>query len=437
MVLGIDARDTRRPGKWDGRVTVRFTVKDRGEESIDEVMLRVAPVVTHHHLQRVDQILSVRGNDTSTPWQNQFTSNLAAASRKAGISKPPYLFGGSDDIWAQDFVEPGYASMPGPRGPITIRIMVRSAQESRVAGRQVFEYLRCTGVGAVQELGGARSEINSMGNLECIPPFTHSGTTFHHGRIIMGRHGPFEPHILEYFRAQEIQDPLLLDTAWLWVGHVDEFIQFLPAKTERGWVIMVNDPEAGINLLREAQASGQGSAKLYSRKSDAQVPGVDCDNTTYGCIAFPVSNSTIDQVLADDLFVSTNFECKKRIEANLDIIRSATGISDLEIHRIPALFDQLDTEKLPFIGPRAPNETLSVGAAWPGVINGVVLTGYDAYVAPNPWGPVVDGSDIVAEAVRSEYAKLGFEIYFLDDWNSHHNYGGEVHCGTNTVRLTQ
>lgn len=67
LVLGIDARDTRRPGGWDGRITVRFTVQDGDQMSTDEVMLRVAPILTHHHLQHVQQVLSVQENDTLSP----------------------------------------------------------------------------------------------------------------------------------------------------------------------------------------------------------------------------------------------------------------------------------------------------------------------------------------------------------------------------------
>ncbi|KAH7381507.1 arginine deiminase type-3, partial [Pyrenochaeta sp. MPI-SDFR-AT-0127] len=434
LVLGIDARDIRRPGGWDGRITVRFTVHDCDQVSTDEVMLRVAPILTHHHLQNVQQVLSVRGNDTLSPWQKLFTESLSAAVEATGLTELLCLFNGSDDIWAQDFVEPGYTSMPGPDGPISIRIMVRSGQDSRVAGRQVFEHLRNTGVGAIQQLGGARDEINSMGNLECIPPYAHNGTRYPSGRIIMGRHGPYLPHMLDFFRAQSAQDPILLDTSWLWVGHVDEFVQFLPAKTERGWAIMVADPEAGINILRETKAAGHGGTRLYSRKPAPQFPGANCTSAMYSCVAMPVSNSTIDQALSNEELIATNMKCKMRIEANINILKEATGITDAEIYRAPALFNQLDVEKLPWIGPRDPNEKLSVGSAWPGVINGVVLTGYGTYVAPNPWGPNINGLDVVAEATKEEYAKLGLNVNFVDDWNSHHKYGGEVHCGTNTVR---
>lgn len=77
----------------------------------------------------------------------------------------------------------------------------------------MFTSLRDTGIGAVHHSGGVSDEINSMLNLECTPPFTYNGVTWPAGRIIMGRHGPYEPHIIPYLRAQEVQDPILLDAA--------------------------------------------------------------------------------------------------------------------------------------------------------------------------------------------------------------------------------
>jgi protein-arginine deiminase len=77
---------------------------------------------------------------------------------------------------------------------------------------------------------------------------------------------------------------------------------------------------------------------------------------------------------------------------------------------------------------------LKVGALFPGVINGLVMTGFNTYIAPNPWGPVVNGSDVLAETLKARYAQVNMTVVFVDDWNTHHNYGGEVHCGTNTVR---
>jgi protein-arginine deiminase len=76
---------------------------------------------------------------------------------RSSISNPLLLFNQSSDIWAQDFFEPAYARMPGPSGPIAIRIMLRSAQSTRTGGQQVFEQLRGQGIGGFQPPSDTRS----------------------------------------------------------------------------------------------------------------------------------------------------------------------------------------------------------------------------------------------------------------------------------------
>jgi protein-arginine deiminase len=425
LELGIDARNTRRPKVWDGRVTVHFNAQDGDVKSADTVMLRVAPVLTHHHLQKVEQVLAVQGNKTDSPYLVDFTNTLNSIAKAAGLKKDLYLFNASDDIWAQDFVEPGYASMPGPKGTVSIRIMIRCPQDERVAGRQLFEYYRKAGVGAVQHLGGKRDEINSGGNIEAIPPYTFKGKSWPAGRVILGNHGKQRHHILPYLEAQESQNPLLLDTAWLSIGHVDEFLQFLPAKNKRGWVAVIDDPLAAIMLLQETRKAGHGFLPAISRKNDTSSGPGDCGG--FGCGPIPVNSPTIAQLLADKKLMRLNEKCAQRIEGNIKIIKKEVGLTDQDIVRIPALFKNSDFSD-------GDDSRLQVAAFFPGVVNNLVLTGYNTCVAPNPWGPVVEGKDILAETISKKYAKIGMRVKFIDDWNTHHNFGGEVHCGSNSIR---
>jgi protein-arginine deiminase len=194
IALGIDGREfVKDVAEWDGIVIVKIDVHANGTIFSDSVALKVAPVLTHHHLQHVERIISTAGNE-SDPAQLLFLSDMDKGRIAAGIKAPIYLFNQSDDIWAQDFFEPAYASMPGPKGPISIRIMLRSPQSTRTGGRQVFEQLRGPGVGGFQPGGGKRGfghlEINSYGNLETIPPYTSkAGIKYPAGRIIQGEPG--------------------------------------------------------------------------------------------------------------------------------------------------------------------------------------------------------------------------------------------------------
>jgi protein-arginine deiminase len=443
LELGIDARDVRRNGVWDGRATVKFTVTNGDEVVEDTVALRVAPVLAHHHAQAAERVF-VTKPFAGDPWV-QFVKELKQNTANAGITAPVYEFDDSD-LWTQDFFEAGYTSMPGPDGPVVLRVMIRSAQQFRPAGGQVFKDIRNEFVGAVQTIDNGFT-TDSTGNLEVIPPYSLNGKSYPAGRIIMGTKLNEAPLILPFLHAQEAQDPVDLDTDWLEVGHVDEFLQFLPFDNERGWVLLADNPLLGLEILEQAVVDGHGNESSLSR------PRFDYDEGQ--CLP----NLTISQVLALDNFTTINELAAQRIENNLEILKRETGITDDEIFRIPALFyfqgfdcnldvssGRLATsqegplnilhaatppglERRQISGP----EMRQVFAFYPGIINGVVLSD-SAVLSPNPWGPIVDGVDVLATVAEEVYAKVGYNVTWQDDWFSYHFGLGEIHCGTNVWR---
>ncbi|MFD7668505.1 protein-arginine deiminase domain-containing protein [Streptomyces sp. NPDC059788] len=453
--LGLEGRDVVRDrARWDGTAHIDFAISSGGTRSSDRVALRVAPLLTHHHLQRARQLLVTQlpGNSAYEVAQREFVRRLEVEAERAGITEPPVKFTKYDDVWAQDFVEPAYASMPGPGGkPRSLRIMLRSAQDLREAGRQLFEKMRGPGVGVVQLWGAEPSadpSLDSMGNLETIPPYTHQGRAFPAGRIIMGERKdsgakPAEA-VRKLLEAQGVQNPLLLDTSWLAVGHVDEFVQFLPATTARGWKIGLADPEAGMAILRDAEAAGHGARRVFSAPDAPQSPA---------------PKETIAQALASGTLRADNALASRRIRANLELLKRATGVTDAEVVRVPALFTRgsatnqegVRVPRLRRMGRDAPpaavehgqreglgataRSTTETGAYIPGAVNGVLL-GPDRYLAPRQWGPVIDGKDVFAEAVTGAYRRAGLRVSYIDDFHTYHAGGGEVHCGTNTLRDT-
>ncbi|MEV2202348.1 protein-arginine deiminase domain-containing protein [Streptomyces fradiae] len=459
--FGVEATDVvRDPKLWGGRAVLRLTVAAGSATTSDDVTLRVAPLLTHHHLQAAQQVLVTRvpGTDPYARAQQAFVRGLAAEAKAAGIGHPLFTFERYDDIWAQDFVEPGYVSMTGPDGRRqVIRVMLRSAQPDRESGRELFERLRGKGIGVVQVSGVRESEewtLNSMGNLETVPPYTHAGRSFPAGRIIMGERRDTGSRPARAMRsllqAQGLQDPLLLDTSWLHVGHVDEFVQFLPAPgTPRGWRIGVADPEAGLRLLRDAQKAGHGGTRMFS------VPG---------SADLPAPKETIDQALASKWLVADNTMAAQRIRANLEVLKRETGVTDAEVVRVPALYTRGTEQgergdrvpRLTRLGAGDPPESVTeygqqkrlareggpsaadgpavmTSAYVPGAVNGVLLGG-DRYLAPRQWGPVIGGEDVFTAAVTAAYTRAGLKVSYIDDWSTYHLGMGEVHCGTNTLR---
>lgn len=436
ITLGIDGREpVKDAAVWNGSVSVVFKVTDRNQTATDNVALQIAPVLTHNHLQRVETVVSTSGND-SEPVQANFIRQIDEARVKAGVTKPLLLFNQSDDIWAQDFLEPAYASMPAPNGPIAIRVMLRSAQSTRTGGHQIFEQLRGPGVGGFQPpigTGGGfgHREINSFGNLETIPPYTSkSGVKYPAGRIIMGKHFDRLPakNMLDFLQGQRLQTPLILETGWLVIGHVDEFVQFLPYNNELGFTISISDTKSAIDLLKKASAAGHGELPTVTFTGDGAEAG---------------SNSTIDQTLADKNFTTVNEYVQKHIDANLKTLLDEIPLDPKDVIYVPSLFRASDFaggfgfgsgDGLPSHGEDLRPGEYQVGSLHPGSINGIVIG--KTYVCPKPFGPVIDGVDILAQAVEAAYGRAGMNITYVDDYLSHHVGGGEVHCGSNTLRQT-
>ncbi|OAQ62639.1 protein-arginine deiminase type-4 [Pochonia chlamydosporia 170] len=233
---------------------------------------------------------------------------------------------------------------------------------------------------------------------------------------------------------------------------------------------MVDDPRAGLEMLRKAQQAGHGQEMAVSRpKSPTDGP------------EWRVTN-TIDDLLNITNFAGFQESCAKGTEENVNIMKRETGITDAEIIRIPSLYedypenswkyandkpvaqgkreepiyDQARAQKPKGLNaleagtpPRDLKHQPEDAAArslegrqeadrgavtlYPGAINSVVL-GNKQIVAPNPWGPIIEGQDVLATAVNAAYAKAGYTVVYVDDWFTHHATLGEVHCGSNVIR---
>jgi protein-arginine deiminase len=441
ITLAMDGRELVTDADvWDGSVKVVFEVTDGDRRARDFVAMKQAPVLVHHHLQKAEVILSTAPGDIHTvgsSWQTHFVRDVKNA---VNGDFPIVLFNQSTDIWAQDFLEPGYASMPGRDGPISIRVLLRSAQSTREAGRQVFSQLRSAGIGGFQPGSGSGfgwEEINSGGNIETIPPYTsREGKKWPNGRVIMGQHFGKYPadSMVKFLQSQKAQSPLFLETGWLAVGHVDEMVQFLPANTTLGFTIAVADTTSAISLLRNANTSGHGNTPFVSYTGDATP-----DVLTIFLDPDLLHNTTVSSLLADFSFHDTQAYAQRHIDQNLTALLREIPLQDTDILRIPTLFKDVtfpwpttpDGHPSRMSQPH-PGERQLKGLV-PQAINGLVL-GNGKYLAPKQWGPVVDGKDIFAEAVEEVYGKVGIRIEWVDDYMSHHVRGGEVHCGTNALR---
>jgi protein-arginine deiminase len=435
--LAIDGRElVTNASVWDGTVVITFSVTDSNRTSVDSCLMKQAPVLLHHHLQPVETVLVTAKSNTS--WQSEFANSLQ--THLGALDSPPELvqFTQSEDIWAQDFLEPGYVNMPGPDGTISLRVLLRSAQSGRDAGRQVFAQLRGPGVGGYQPGPGSGfgfEEVNSGGNIETIPPYvSRSGKAYPNGRIVTARQFERQPadSMLTFLESQNAQPQFILESGWLAIGHVDEMVQVIPSPNMLGFTLAVPDVTSGLDILRAAQKAGHGSVPVSSYDGDLTP-----DPEAY-FLDPDLKNLTIGELLADESFLGINQYAQGFFEQNLNLLLDDIPLTPVEIVRIPTLWKDVTYPwpatpdglprrlRLPLLGQR------QVKSFFPQSINGLLL-GHE-YLAPKPFGPVVDGTDILEKAVVEVYNAVGVNVSFIDDFMSHHVRGGEVHCATNSLR---
>src|SRR5262249_36589762 len=155
----------------------------------------------------------------------------------------------------------------GPNGTfVGMKIAVRSAQPDRAAGQEVVQSLLGHDYGMLyifdqtvdqQTLGYSMS---SFGNFSVVPPYSRGDEKYPLGRNLWGA-GPSsdeqpDPKYTEFVRAQSVQPELNVDTSWLSVGHVDEFLSFVKADTPRGWRLLVAAPEQARKMLTDLRDGG-------------------------------------------------------------------------------------------------------------------------------------------------------------------------------------
>ena len=441
--LAIEGKDIVRDLRvWDGLVDVSVEVEAGDATDKDTVQMRVAPVITSHHLSPAESTLASAVPSAANPAQQDpgnaaMVAGLDAAAKAAGLPLPQ-LFQ-TYDRWMQDIFEPGYMSMPGPNGKQhTMRVNLRAAGVNiqyrpegtsmvpyidprnplRTAGRIVYA-LRGKDSAGVQAFDLRRvsdpndnDSLNSFGNHETIPPYTHEGKSFPVGRILRGSVEHADPAFQRMIEAQRVQEPLRVPTDWLVVGHVDETISFVKAPTPRGWVMLVNDARLARDMLEKASASGYGSTPMFVGKKWKTR-----DPQTGATIQTP-AEITIDQVLADEVVMAASAEAALHIDDQVAVVKVATGLRDDEIIRIPFLHTDMRGGSV---------------AYHPGTVNGIYMSDKD-FAAPDPHGPKIDGRDIFRASMEDSLEKLGITTHWVEDWDGYHINLGEVHCGSNAIR---
>lgn len=420
LEFGIEAKDiVRDTSVWDGYVDITFTVTSPSKgNSTDTVHMRVAPVLTPHHLLPAEKVWV---SNTNRPGNKAMRTDLASSCSAAGIEKPNEI--DVDDPWAQDFFETGFMTMPGAKGEQHVmRVNYRSANvfepsqpkaPLRPAGQFVFK-LRGKDVAGIQQYdikhSGRMDSLNSFGNFETIPPHENNGESYPFGRVLRGRTKSFFPDTsFDKMIESQGQQPMVdIDTSWLLVGHVDETMSFVKAPTPRGWMLLVNDARMAKKMLEDQVAAGKGDTQMFVGKS-----WVDFDTGKESNAAI-----SIKDVLADDQVMQASAEAAAEIDAQLDKVKKEVGLSDDEIIKVPFLHTTISGQSAAYL---------------PGTVNGIYVSDTH-FGSPDPHGPVINGKDIFKASLEDSLKKVGVTVDWIEDWDEYHLGVGEVHCGSNTTR---
>lgn len=406
VVIGIEAADfpaQDRPSTIEAIVT--FETADGRPVRERKILCAVAPFLLSSCVDPADEVQVVKTKATE-----EFVRNLRPLVESAG-ARLEIVDGATipaHDIWIQDAVEIGYAT-DGER------VMHIALHGNR--GRELDAIVAKQKLGrgfAVIEKGDFRGRqaewIDWYGNLEVSPPVTANGREFKNGRFYAGTQTEraMHPEVIRFLEAQGAQGPVLwLDTSWLVIGHVDETVSWVPSKVGAPFRMMIPSPRLAVEILKQAERDAPGGILNRGTKRNGDKPGE---------FERPVAAALKDKsLMAAQEFV------QEKIDAVRRTLQEGLGVADADIIEIPVLFNS-DSRWFP---GRYFSETVNM-------VNGLLL-GTD-YIVPDPRGPLVDGKDVLLQAVKDRLEPLGCRVVPLDCFDPYHRGGGEIHCGTNATR---
>ncbi|KAJ7998665.1 hypothetical protein DPEC_G00207240 [Dallia pectoralis] len=365
----------------------------------DSVVFRVAPwIMTPNTLNPVEVYVC------STSDNYVFLKGMRNLVDRSGSKlKICHEYMNRQDRWMQDEIEIGYIESPHQRFPVVL-------DSPRDGGLQTFPYEELLGpdFGYVTRTAYDEevSSLDSFGNLEVSPPVTVNGKNYPLGRIIIGVAFPTATKgrnmtkvVQDFLWAQKVQKPIALFSDWLLVGHVDEFMTFVPAPDKKGFRLLLASPDAGYTLFRGLQNDGNGKAKMFDGLGATQ-------------------EITVDEILSDETLQAENNYVQNCIDWNRDVLKRELGLDDDDIIDLPILFHVLEDNR--------------AVAYYPDMVNMIVL-GKNLGI-PKPFGPKVNGRCVLETEMTRLMTGLGLCCTYIDDFTTYHKMLGEVHCGSNARR---
>jgi hypothetical protein len=207
-----------------------------------------------------------------------------------------------------------------------------------------------------------------------------------------------------FLEAQRVQPLLLIDTSWLKVGHIDEYMIFVPANSgPKRYRLLFASTALAVRMLTLAKGvhdSDPSAHPLTAMFRGLRWGGFEAPPELAGSGASMRGRATISvanvlrrgQVFNNELQTLRLTPIENRLKTGLDL-------SDAEVIRVPVLFDSVSHGTLSLLGsvinvPRRGDVRLRTAAFMPNLVNMLVV---DTHVmAPRPFGPRMLTADVVS-----------------------------------------
>jgi protein-arginine deiminase len=424
------------PAGWfDGIIGIELALKDANDEVFDSdiVQVRIAPWIMISSRQPATQLYVVALDSLPLDpryWTTTFIASLHDATSDITGFTITEIDGDlyDNDPWIQDQIELGYSRAIGAtnlRFDVVLDSprLVRPDPWNPIHGLAHYPETHLLGPNFGYVTRGTSdiavlSTYDSFGNLEVSPPVSFSrdedgiekNYDYPLGRIIYGFNSTtsegMQEAIRNFLSAQEVQAPIEIDTTWLWVGHVDEVISFVPVPDTDDFRMLVASTRAASTLLSTINATSP-NAYFFEGLLDSQNHD---------------ASKQVSTLYTDAALWAFNDQCQAYIDAMVNACTRELGLNVADIIEIPVMFEE-------HAG------TGDAIAMTPDMVNIIVIDGGHVIV-PEPHDPQIPGSPTCFEQdVVTKLEAIGITPIFVDDWYEYHIGLGEIHCGTNTRRI--
>ncbi len=304
----------------------------------------------------------------------------------------------SSDIWMQDCMEICAAELKSGK----LVSAVFDSNRGRGLGRLPGVLADMWDLVYFKNPSNAQSHGDYGGNLE-VTPFDN----------IMVAGNTITAPCKKFFEDNGYKNRIFLaDTQWLTVGHVDEYISFIPTPwAPGGYSVVRADPVYAFELIRNSPDSDLEKISSYDRNFILRVKKV---------LVAQLSDPNAGKGTKEGDFITLNYAINDLIEDNVgrmkQFIRGTSKDYNRDFEEVswPALFQGSGTTN-----PRG------CCAFLPGVVNLLVVR--DHLIVPATHIPSFD------VAIEARLKAQGNKVHFVDD-SPYHSSMGEIHCGTNVLR---